>query len=191
MFTENAFPVADTEADIFESEILFVDTVADVNIGAPFKVAVPFKAVTPPALTVKLLTVAVPLTLKLVPIVVPPFKVAPFATTNPWFIFVVDPLTVKPVPKVPAPAAVQLPANVPKPVLETVNKLVPPVFNVKAVPPVATDALTTPLAILDKFNPVIPDAGILNKLAPDPENKVADDVPKTVRLPNISVEPVN
>ena len=94
--TLNAFPVEDTEAEILESEILFVDTVADVKMLAPFRVAVPFKAVTPPALTVKLLTVAVPLTFKLVPTVVPPFKVAPFATISPLLRVAVDPLTVNP-----------------------------------------------------------------------------------------------
>jgi hypothetical protein len=122
-------PVEETDAEILESEILLVDTVAVVKIALPFKVAVPDKDVTP--------------------------------------------LTVKPL------------AKVPKPELETVNKLVPPVFKVKAVPPVDTEALTTPVAILDKFNPVIPEAGIPVRPAPEPENKVA------VKLPETPTEPVN
>ena len=33
----------------------------------------------------------------------------------------------------------------------------------------STEAVTDPVAILDKFRPTIADAGILNKLAPEPE----------------------
>ena len=33
-----------------------------------------------------------------------------------------------------------------------------------------TDAVTEPVVILDKFNPMIADAGISNRLAPEPEN---------------------
>ena len=50
--------------------------------------------------------------------------------------------------------------KVPKPTLETVNKLVEPLFNVKTVPPSETLADTLVVAILDKFSPVIPEAGI-------------------------------
>jgi hypothetical protein len=122
-------PVEETDAEILESEILLVDTVAVVKIALPFKVAAPLNTVTP--------------------------------------------LTINPL------------ENVPKPELETVNRLVPPVFKVKAVNPVLTEALTAPVAILDKFNPVIPEAGIPVRPAPEPENKVA------VKLPETPTEPVN
>jgi hypothetical protein len=69
--------------------------------------------------------------------------------------------------------------------------LVPPSLTINELPPVNTEALIAPIATLDKFKPVIPDAGMLNKLAPDPENKVADEVPFTIKLPKILVEPVN
>jgi hypothetical protein len=41
---------------------------------------------------------------------------------------------------------------------------------VKDVVFTSTDAVTDPVATLDKFNPVIPEAGISNKLAPEPDN---------------------
>jgi hypothetical protein len=69
--------------------------------------------------------------------------------------------------------------------------LVPPLLTINELPPVNTEALIDPIATLDKFKPVIPDAGMSNKLAPDPENKVADEVPFTIKLPKILVEPVN
>ena len=101
--TSNAFPVAETEADILESVILLVDTVAEVKIAAPFKVAVPSMA--------RLVFIVVP------PFrVTPPFRVAPLLTVNPWFnvaeaLFTdipllklaVDPLTVNPLVNVPNP----------------------------------------------------------------------------------------
>jgi hypothetical protein len=34
---------------------------------------------------------------------------------------------------------------------------------------ISTEAVTDPVAMLDKFKPTIADAGILNKLAPEPE----------------------
>jgi hypothetical protein len=81
-------------------------------------------------------------------------------------------------------------ANVPKPVLDTVNKLVPPLFKVKEVAPMLTEALIDPVAILDRFNPVIPVDGMPVNKAPEPENTVAEDVPSTVKFPSIPVEPV-
>ena len=61
-----------------------------------------------------------------------------------------------------------------------------------------TEALTDPVAILDKFNPTIAEAGILNKLAPDPENEplikkiepVKAAFPSKAKDPLISAEPV-
>ena len=67
------------------------------------------------------------------------------------------------------------------PELETNNKFVEPEITVNEPVPEETEAVTDPVAICDKFNPVIPEAGILNKLAPDPEN----DPPC-----NATVEPV-
>jgi hypothetical protein len=37
------------------------------------------------------------------------------------------------------------------------------------VAPTLTDAVTEPVATLDKLSPVIPEAGMLNKLAPEPD----------------------
>ena len=38
------------------------------------------------------------------------------------------------------------------------------------------DAVKEPDAIRDKFNPVMPEAGILNKLAPEPDNMPVLDI---------------
>jgi hypothetical protein len=61
--------------------------------------------------------------------------------------------------------------NVPKPVLDIVNKLVAPLFKVNEVPPVFTEAETEPVVILKvlTFNPEIAEAGIPNNPAPEPE----------------------
>jgi hypothetical protein len=82
-------------------------------------------------------------------------------------------------------------ANVPKPILDTVNKLVAPLFKLNEVPPTLTEALIDPVATLDRFNPVIPVEGMPVNKAPEPEKTVAEDVPSTVKFPNIPVEPVN
>jgi hypothetical protein len=72
-----------------------------------------------------------------------------------------------------------------------------PDFTVKALAPKLTDAETDPVAIWDKFNPTIPEAGMLNNSAPEPENKPADAVklvnvdPVTINDPEIMAEPVN
>ena len=100
-------------------------------------------------------------------------------TDIPLLKLAVDPLTVNPLAKVPNPAE------------ETVNKVDPPLLTVNALAPVETEADTVEDAILDKLSPVIPDAGMPVKNSPDPENTVADDVPLTVRFPNIPVDPVN
>ncbi len=62
----------------------------------------------------------------------------------------------------------------------------------------STEAVTDPVAILDKFRPTIADAGILNKLAPEPEydplDKNRDPVivalPMRLKDPEILAEPV-
>lgn len=160
LVTLNAFPVEETEAEMLESVILFVETLAVVKIVLPF-------------------IVAVPLIDKLVFTIVPPFKVtpppkvAPLETLRPWLKVPVDPLTVNPFEKVPNPE------------LLTVNKVLPPLFKVKLVPPVDTEAETFPVAILDKFNPEIAEAGILVSPAPEPENVRAD------KDPEISTDPEN
>jgi hypothetical protein len=105
--------------------------------------------------------------------------VLPIETFNPLFKFVVDPLTIKPL------------ENVPKPVLDTLNKLDIPLFNVKEFAPIFTEALIDPVVNLDKFNPAIPVTWISVNKAPEPENTVAEDTPSTDKFPNISVEPVN
>jgi hypothetical protein len=46
------------------------------------------------------------------------------------------------------------------------------------------DADTDPDAIWDKFNPTIPDAGILNKLAPEPLNEPLNESATTLLLTN-------
>ena len=61
-----------------------------------------------------------------------------------------------------------------------------------------TDAVTEPVVILDKFNPTIADAGISNRLAPEPENDpliknrdpVIDAGPTKLKDPVMSAEPV-
>lgn len=63
----------------------------------------------------------------------------------------------------------------------------------------STEAVTDPVAILDKFRPTIADAGILNKLAPEPEydplDKNKDPVivafPRRFKEPVMSADPVN
>lgn len=149
LVTLNAFPVEETEAEILESVILFVETLAVVKIVLPFIVAVPW-------------------------IATPAFKfAATLLTFKPWLKVPADPFTVNPFEKVPNPE------------LLTVNKVLPPLFRVKLVPPADTEAETFPVAILDKFNPEIADAGILVSPAPEPENVKAD------RDPEISTDPEN
>lgn len=62
---------------------------------------------------------------------------------------------------------------------------------------VFTEALTDPVAILDKFNPTIAEAGISNKLAPDPEkvplikniDPVNEEFPTAEKDPDTNNEP--
>jgi hypothetical protein len=61
------------------------------------------------------------------------------------------------------------------PELETNNKLVDPELIVNDPVPKETDADTDPVAIWDKFNPVIPVAGMLYKPAPDPTKDPEND----------------
>ena len=129
MVTLNALPVDETDAEIFESDILFVDKLAAVKIADPFKNALPF------------------------------ISVVPSVTINPF-------------------------ANVPIPALDTLNNVFP-LLTLNADEPTLTDADTEPVAILLKFNPVIPVAGMLNKLAPDPLK-----IPSINKLPVILTEPV-
>ena len=68
----------------------------------------------------------------------------------------------------------------------------------KMLESVLTEAVIEPVAILDRFNPTIADAGILNKLAPEPEKDplsrnnepVILASPTRLRDPVISAEPV-
>jgi histidinol-phosphate/aromatic aminotransferase/cobyric acid decarboxylase-like protein len=61
------------------------------------------------------------------------------------------------------------------PELEINTKLEDPEVIVKEPVPKLTEADTDPVAICDKFNPVIPDAGILNNPAPDPTKDPEND----------------
>jgi hypothetical protein len=169
LVTLNALPVEETEAEMFESVILFVDKLAAVKIG-------------------ELFNVAVPLMLKLVFTVVPPFKVtpppkvAPLETLRPWLKVPVEPFTVNPLAKVPNPE------------LLTVNKLVPPLFKINEFEPGWTEADIDPDAILNKLKPVIDEAGILVKPAPEPINepvKYCALAEMADKLPEISTDPVN
>ena len=104
----------------------------------------------------------------------------PVETFNPAFKLATALLTVSPF------------AKVPKPALDTVNKLLTPLLIVKLVGPGCTEADIDPDDILDvlTLSPVIADAGILNNPAPEPEKycalaEIAD------KLPEISTDPVN
>ena len=83
----------------------------------------------------------------------------PTETFKPAFKLVAAPFTVKPF------------ANVPNPVLETVNKLLTPLLTIKFVAPGSTDADMDPDPILEvlTFSPEIAEAGMFDNPAPDPE----------------------
>ena len=53
---------------------------------------------------------------------------------------------------------------------DTVKKFSLPDDTVNKIPDGATDAVTDPVAILDKFKPTIPDAGTLVNPPPSPSN---------------------
>ena len=107
-------------------------------------------------------------------------NVFPEATVNPAFKVVEAPFTVKPF------------AKVPKPELDTVNKLVPVLDKVKLVLPGCTEAEIDPEAIrlVLVLKPTTAEAGMLNNPAPEPEKycalaEIAD------KPPEISTDPVN
>ena len=70
------------------------------------------------------------------------------------------------------------------PELDTKKKLEEPETILNDPVPNPTEADTDPVAIRDKFNPTIADAGIPDRSAPDPENEpeITAEVPNETTL---------
>jgi hypothetical protein len=69
-------------------------------------------------------------------------------------------------------------------VLEILNRAADALVNIKESDPMSTEAEIDPVDVLDKFNPTIPDAGILASPAPDP-SKDPEVIPELLTVSKV------